>query len=88
MSAQEFVKYAASIVGGSSKLAQALDITPSVITHWSLPSEDRFFRRVPAERCPEIEALTHGQVRCEDLRPDVNWGVLRGTAAPKQKEAA
>ena len=31
--------------------------------------------RVPAEYCPDIEALTG--VRCEELRPDVNWSVLR-----------
>ena len=34
--------------------------------------------RVPAEYCPDIEALTG--VRCEELRPDVNWAVLRKTA--------
>lgn len=28
------------------------------------------------------------RIRCEDLRPDVPWGVLHGTAAPEQKEAA
>ena len=33
--------------------------------------------RVPAERCPQIEQATTGMVRCEDLRPDVQWGVLR-----------
>lgn len=33
--------------------------------------------RVPAEYCPDIEATTG--VRCEDLRPDVNWSVLRKT---------
>jgi len=32
--------------------------------------------------------FSNSQVRCEDLRPDVPWGVLRGTAAPEQKEAA
>jgi DNA-binding transcriptional regulator YdaS (Cro superfamily) len=32
--------------------------------------------RVPAEHCPAIERETG--VRCEDLRPDVPWGVLRG----------
>lgn len=31
--------------------------------------------RVPADYCPDIEALTG--VSCEDLRPDVNWSVLR-----------
>lgn len=34
-------------------------------------------RQVPAERCPAIERATGGAVRCEDLRPDVEWGVLR-----------
>jgi DNA-binding transcriptional regulator YdaS (Cro superfamily) len=31
--------------------------------------------RVPADYCPDIEAITG--VRCEELRPDVNWSVLR-----------
>lgn len=28
-----------------------------------------------------IERETKGAVRCEDLRPDVDWAYLRGTAA-------
>ncbi len=36
-------------------------------------------RRTPAERCPAIERATGGLVRCEDLRPDVEWSVLRAT---------
>jgi DNA-binding transcriptional regulator YdaS (Cro superfamily) len=32
-------------------------------------------RGVPAERCPDIERVTG--VRCERLRPDVDWDVLR-----------
>lgn len=31
--------------------------------------------RVPADHCPTIEAITG--VRCELLRPDVDWSVLR-----------
>lgn len=34
-------------------------------------------RQVPAERCPAIERATAGAVRCEELRPDVQWAVLR-----------
>lgn len=37
-------------------------------------------RQVPADRCPAIERATDGAVRCEDLRPDVEWGVLRTPA--------
>lgn len=36
--------------------------------------------RVPADYCPDIEAITG--VRCEELRPDVNWAVLRCDCAP------
>lgn len=39
-------------------------------------------RRVPAEHCPAIERATGGRVRCEDLRPDVAWDVLRAQGAP------
>lgn len=35
-------------------------------------------RGVPAEFCPLIERETG--VRCEELRPDIAWGVLRVTA--------
>ena len=33
--------------------------------------------RVPAEKCPDIEKMTEGRVRCEELRPDVLWNVVR-----------
>lgn len=37
-----------------------------------------------------IERESRGAVRCEDLRPDVDWAYLRGTAAVDQptQEAA
>ena len=35
-----------------------------------------------------IERESHGVVRCEDLRPDVDWAYLRGTDCPTTKEAA
>lgn len=40
--------------------------------------------RVPAEYCPLIERATDGLVRCEDLRPDVAWDVLRMQAEPEK----
>ena len=45
-------------------------ITPQAVHKWNV---------VPAERCPAIEKATGGKVRCEDLRPDVDWQYLRGT---------
>lgn len=32
---------------------------------------------VPAEWCPVIERVTRRKFRCEDLRPDVEWEVVR-----------
>jgi DNA-binding transcriptional regulator YdaS (Cro superfamily) len=30
--------------------------------------------------CINIDRESHGLVRCEDLRPDIDWSYLRGTA--------
>lgn len=57
--------------GGITKLAAALGVKGHQVIHqWRL-------KRVPAERCPAIERVTAGVVRCEQLRPDVDWAVLR-----------
>lgn len=77
---------AAKVVGGQAALARSLDISPSMVNQWVTGA-----RQVPAERCPTIERATDGAVRCEDLRPDVDWSVLRGTSptpAPEVGEVA
>lgn len=63
--------------GGVTKMAQSLNLSGhGVIYQWSK-------NRVPADHCPDIEKLTG--VRCEELRPDVNWSVLR--TAPRLAKA-
>ena len=42
----------------------------------------RGVKEMPAEHCPAIEELTGGAVRCEEMRPDVKWHVLRASARP------
>lgn len=59
------------------ELARKLGVTGGAISQWV-----NGLCAVPAERCPAIEAATGGLVRCEDLRPDVQWSVLRGSEAP------
>lgn len=60
-----------------SELARKID-APAVLVHqWATGK-----RRVPAERCPTIERATAGVVTCEELRPDVDWGYLRGATPP------
>ena len=68
------IKQACKILGGNNKLAVLLEVTPGMVSQWVTGH-----RRIPAERCPTIERATSGEVRCEDLRPDVDWGYLRGT---------
>lgn len=41
---------------------------------------------VPARYCPDIEVLTG--VRCEDLCPDVNWGLVRDRRNTKREQRA
>lgn len=41
---------------------------------------------VPAKYCPDIEALTG--IRCEELCPDVKWGLVRSRRAAKQPAQA
>lgn len=60
---------AIAVGGGIAAFARALGLkSHSVANQWRLT-------RVPAEFCPDIEKLTG--VKCEQLRPDVNWAVLR-----------
>ena len=77
------INRACEIIGSQAILAKMLGV------HASLPSQwVNGHRPIPAERCIEIERATNGAVRCEDLRPDVDWAYLRGTDCPMQKAAA
>ena len=71
-----FNQYFSQNPRGGTLLARAIGVSPVVMSFWRTGA-----RQVPAERCPAIEAATGGLVRCEDLRPDVQWSVLRGSEA-------
>lgn len=74
---------AAEILGGQARLARAMGVQPPTVNQWVKGD-----RPIPAERCPQIEQLTKGGVKCEELRPDVNWAVLRDKPARKTKATA
>lgn len=70
------IEKACGIIGGQTALARLIGIATPTVNQWVKNK-----RPVPAERCPSIERATNGAVRCEDLRPDVDWAYLRGTPA-------
>jgi len=72
ISPRRAVEAAIRMLGGAYELASALGVTGPLVYQWLSGH-----RRVSAERAIQIEALTAGLVRCEDLRPDVDWSVLR-----------
>lgn len=70
--------------GTVNALAESIGVPAALVSQWKLG-----VRQVPAERCPAIERATAGAVRCEDLRPDVDWAYLRATDCPvPEREAA
>ncbi len=69
------LKAAEKVIGSQSALARAVGVVPQVVNNWHRRGN------VPADYCPSIERATQGQVTCEQLRPDVDWAVLRGTPA-------
>jgi len=66
--------------GRAAALGRALEVAPVLISQWANNT-----RPIPAERCPEIERATGGAVICEDLRPDVDWQIIRANPRPKPR---
>jgi len=53
---------ALEIVGGGSRMAEAVGVTAQAVSQW---------RRVPAARVLAVSRATGGQVRPHELRPDL-----------------
>lgn len=79
------LKQAVDLLGSQGAMATKLttyrngsDISQALVWNWINRDGG-----APAYICPDIEAITG--VKCELLRPDVNWAVLRKT--PKKAKA-
>lgn len=70
------LRRAIEVAGGITRLANELGMKYQLLQGWTRDGREY---ATPAEYCPAIERLTG--VRCEELRPDVEWSVLRGKAA-------
>lgn len=73
---------ACTLVDGAGNLAALVGVTQPAVYQWL-----HGLRRVPAARCPAVERATKGAVRCEELRPDVDWAILRVPAQAQEQEA-
>ncbi len=79
MSPEEALETAVSLRGSMQNLADEIGVTKGAVSQWKLDG-----RRIPAEHCPTIERLTNGEIKCEQLRPDVDWAVVRICSTPKR----
>jgi DNA-binding transcriptional regulator YdaS (Cro superfamily) len=80
MTPEEALDKAVAHAGTVQSLADHLGVTKGAVGQWKAEG-----RRIPAEHCPAIERLTDGGVRCEQMRPDVDWAYLRLAAAPSTR---
>ena len=71
---------AITVAGGVGALAGRIGVAASAPSMWKQRG------RVPAEHCPAIERETG--IRCERLRPDVAWDVLRMQAGGNPESTA
>jgi DNA-binding transcriptional regulator YdaS (Cro superfamily) len=76
------IQQAIEIIGSQTKLAALLGVSKAAVNQWKLPG-----RKVPVIHCSVIERETKGAVRCEDLRPDINWSFMRHDERKKENGA-
>ena len=57
---KKFIQY----FGNKANIAKTFKITPQAVNSW-------FVRGIPVKRAIEIEHITNGAIKREDLRPDI-----------------
>lgn len=68
----EAITKAVEILGGPAAASRALGVTPQAVSFWMSGH-----RTPSAETCLAIERMTRGQVKVEQVRPDIDWSPLR-----------
>ena len=63
--------------GVAARMAAHFGVSDQTVSWWRKGERDGRPVLFPAELCPACERLTNRQVRCEELRPDVAWDILR-----------
>lgn len=71
MTTKEIIK----TLGGPALVAGRIGIRPQAVSLWAIKDQ------IPAQRVPELERIAKSlgkPIRAEDMRPDIDWSVLRG----------
>lgn len=63
----KFTAWVTAKRGRSLAIAQALGVTPPVVSDWVTGK-----KQIPSQHCKAIQALSEGEVTCQDMRPD-DW---------------
>ncbi|NUE95415.1 helix-turn-helix domain-containing protein [Gilliamella sp. ESL0232] len=68
------IKKVVDFFGGSQvETSKKLNVSKSQVWQWL-----NNVNAIAIEKAIDIEDKTNGAVKCEELRPDVNWSVIRG----------
>lgn len=70
------ISKAINCLGSQDQLAKACDLTQAAISQYRTGA-----KRPSAETAIRIELATKGEVKADDLRPDIPWAEFRGTKA-------
>jgi len=74
MDTRKVTAKAVEMLGGPVKASRSIGILRyQTVQQWVARGQ------IPPEYCPTIERLLDGAVRCEDLRPEIDWAYLRST---------
>jgi DNA-binding transcriptional regulator YdaS (Cro superfamily) len=74
------IRRACAALGSQAELARRVGVSVSMVSQWCTGA-----RPLPTERCIDIERETRASgdpVTVEELRPDVDWAVIRGRPCP------
>ena len=75
MNAMNAITEAINGAGGPTKVSRACGVSVQAVCFWR-----DGLRTLSADHCITLEKLNQGRIRCEDMRPDVDWAYLTSAA--------
>jgi DNA-binding transcriptional regulator YdaS (Cro superfamily) len=72
--------------GVAARMAEAFDVSDQTVSWWRKGERDGRPVKFPTDLCPLAERLTDRKVRCEELRPDIDWAFVRLQASAPATE--